>query len=259
MIFDTHAHYDDEAFDGDRAELITGLAEKGIGKVVTVGADIATSEAALELADRYENVYAAIGVHPTETGGLADRDMEWLRAHLSDKKVVAVGEIGLDYHWDKTEPHVQKIWFEKQIALAKEVGLPIIFHSREAAEDTMKIVRDTKAYECGGVIHCFSYSKEIAEEYVKMGFFIGVGGVITFRNGRRLKETVEALPIEHIVIETDCPYLSPEPYRGKRNDSSKLTYVVDEIAHLKGMTREDVIEITEQNARRLYRLENESS
>lgn len=256
MIFDTHAHYDDVAFDGDREELFACFAEKGVGTVVTVGADIPTSEAALELADRHENIYAAIGVHPTETGGLAERDIEWLRSHSSDKKVVAVGEIGLDYHWNEPEPQVQKMWFEKQIALAKEVGLPIIIHSREAAEDTMKIIRDTKAYECGGVIHCFSYSKEIAREYVKMGFFIGVGGVVTFQNGRKLKETVEALPIEHIVLETDCPYLCPEPYRGKRNDSSKLTYVVDKIARLKGMEREEVIEITEQNARRLYRLDH---
>ena len=160
----------------------------------------------------------------------------------------------MDYYWKEPEPELQKIWFQEQIALAREVKLPIIFHSREAAEDTMRIIQDTKAYECGGVIHCYSYSKELAKEYVKMGYFIGVGGVVTFKNGRKLKETVEAIPMEHIVLETDCPYLAPEPNRGKRNDSSNLVYVAEEIARLKGMTAEEVIEITEKNARRLYRL-----
>lgn len=254
MIFDTHSHYDDEAFDEDREELFAGFQEKGIGTVVTVGADIATSKAALELAGAHDSVYAAIGVHPTETGTLDDDGIEWLRTHSADEKVVAIGEIGLDYHWNKPAPDIQKIWFEKMIALAGEVGLPIIIHSREAAEDTMQIIRETKAYECGGVIHCYSYSAEMAKEYVKMGYFIGVGGVLTFSNGRRLKETVAALPMEHIVLETDCPYLAPEPDRGKRNDSTKLIRVVEEIARIKGMTYDEVIRITEQNARRLYRL-----
>ena len=254
MIFDTHSHYDDKAFDEDREELISSFGDKGIGSVVTVGADIATSKEALALAGAHKAVYAAIGVHPTETGGLADADIDWLRAHSRDEKVVAIGEIGLDYHWKKQAPGVQKIWFKRQIALAKEVNLPIIYHSREAAEDTMKIICDTEAFECGGVIHCYSYSKEMAEEYVRMGLFIGVGGVITFKNGRRLKETVEALPLESIVLETDCPYLSPEPERGSRNDSTKLDRVVDEIARIKGMAREDVIRVTEQNAKKLYRL-----
>lgn len=254
MIFDTHSHYDDEAFEKDRDDLLKGFPEKGVGTVVTVGADIATSKAALALSESYENVYAAIGVHPNDTGSMSEEDIEWLRAHSSDRKVVAVGEIGLDYYWNEPEPEIQKKWFERQIALAKEVDLPIIYHSREAAEDTMKIIRDTKAYECGGVIHCYSYSKEMAKEYVKMGYFIGVGGVVTFKNGRKLKETVETISLEHIVLETDCPYLSPEPNRGKRNDSSNLFFVADEIARIKGMTREEVIEITENNAKRLYRL-----
>lgn len=254
MIFDTHSHYDDKAFDKDREELFCRFPEQGIGTIVTVGADIITSEAALEIAHTHENIYAAIGVHPTETGEMKAADIEWLRDCSADKKVVAIGEIGLDYHWKEPDPSVQKVWFERQIELAKEVDLPIIFHSREAAEDTMKIIRNMRAYECGGVIHCYSYSKEMAEEYVKMGYYIGVGGVITFKNGRRLKETVEALPIDRIVLETDCPYLSPEPNRGKRNDSSNLIYVVDEIARIKGMTTEEVIQFTECNARSLYRL-----
>lgn len=254
MIFDTHSHYDDEVFDDDREGLLKGLEEKGVGNVVTVGADIATSQKAIDLAETYEHVYAAIGVHPNEVGGMEEKDIQWLREHSSEEKVVAIGEIGLDYYWKEPEPELQKIWFQEQIALAREVKLPIIFHSREAAEDTMRIIQDTKAYECGGVIHCYSYSKELAKEYVKMGYFIGVGGVVTFKNGRKLKETVEAIPMEHIVLETDCPYLAPEPNRGKRNDSSNLVYVAEEIARLKGMTAEEVIEITEKNARRLYRL-----
>lgn len=254
MIFDTHSHYDDEVFDDDREGLLKGLEEKGVGNVVTVGADIATSQKAIDLAGTYEHVYAAIGVHPNEVGGMEEKDIQWLREHSSEEKVVAIGEIGLDYYWKEPEPELQKIWFQEQIALAREVKLPIIFHSREAAEDTMRIIQDTKAYECGGVIHCYSYSKELAKEYVKMGYFIGVGGVVTFKNGRKLKETVEAIPMEHIVLETDCPYLAPEPNRGKRNDSSNLVYVAEEIARLKGMTAEEVIEITEKNARRLYRL-----
>lgn len=254
MIFDTHSHYDDGAFDDDRESLLKGLEEKGVGIVVTVGADIATSQRAIDLAETYEHVYAAIGVHPNEVGGMEEKAIQWLREHSSEGKVVAIGEIGLDYYWKEPEPELQKIWFQEQIALAREVKLPIIFHSREAAEDTMRIIQDTKAYECGGVIHCYSYSKEMAREYVKMGYFIGVGGVVTFKNGRKLKETVEAIPIENIVLETDCPYLAPEPNRGKRNDSSNLIYVAEEIARLKGMTAEEVIEITEKNARRLYRL-----
>lgn len=252
LIFDTHSHYDDEAFDDDREELFRAFPGQGIGMIVTVGADIATSRAAIELAETHEHIYAAIGVHPSDTGGMTDADIDWLRIHSSDEKVVAIGEIGLDYHWKEPEPSVQKIWFERQITLAKEVNLPIIFHSRDAAEDTMKMICDTKAYDCGGVIHCYSYSKEMAKEYVKMGYFIGVGGVVTFKNARKLKETVEAIPLEHIVLETDCPYLAPEPNRGKRNDSSNLVYVADEIARIKGTTREEVIRVTEENARKLY-------
>ncbi len=255
MIFDTHSHYDDEAFDEDRHELLSCFPSEGIGTVVTVGADLATSKAALQLAEQYDHVYAAIGVHPNEVATLDEGGLAWIRQQASCKKVVAIGEIGLDYYWKEPEPALQKVWFEKQIALAKEVHLPIIFHSRDAAEDTMDIIRDTKAYECGGVIHCYSYSKELAKEYVKMGFHIGVGGVVTFKNGRKLKETVEAIPLEKIVLETDCPYLSPEPNRGKRNDSRNLFYVAEEIAKIKGVSKETVIAITNANAKQLYRME----
>ncbi len=206
---------------------------------------------------------------------MTEDDIDWLRAHvyknvsaeerikheeIKDKerndKVIAIGEIGLDYHWSESEEENrdQQHWFRRQIALAKEVGLPIVVHSRDAAADTMRIIKEEKAYETGGIIHCYSYSAEQAKEYVDMGFYIGVGGVVTYKNGRRLKETVEAVPLDHIVLETDCPYLSPEPFRGKRNDSTHLPYIVEAIAALKRTSSEAVINQTYKNAVSVYRL-----
>lgn len=255
MIFDTHSHYDDEAFDADRDELLSGMQEKGIGWLVNVGADMESSRKAVALAEKYEFVYASLGVHPSETADLTEADMEWIRANSSHKKVVAIGETGLDYHWPEPSPDWQKQWFERQLALAKEVKLPVIIHSRDAAAETMQILTETKAYDCGGVIHCYSYSPEMAKEYVRMGFYIGVGGVVTFKNAKKLKRTVEEIPLERIVLETDCPYMAPEPCRGARNDSSMLRYVAEKIAGLKGITPEEVIRITTQNAAKLYHLE----
>lgn len=254
MIFDTHSHYDDEAFNEDREELLSGLQNKGVERLVNVGADIETSRMALELAEKYDFIYAALGVHPSETEGLTEADIDWLRENCCHEKVVAVGEFGLDYHWQEPAREIQKKWFLRQIELAKEVKLPIIIHSREAAAETMEILRETRAYECGGVIHCYSYSPEMAKEYVEMGFYIGIGGVVTFKNAKKCKRTVEEIPIERIVLETDCPYMAPEPNRGTRNDSSQLIYVADKIAELKGMTTEEVIRITTANAEKLYRL-----
>ena len=240
MIFDTHSHYDDRAFDEDRESLLESLEENGIGNIVCVGADMKSSKAAMELAHSYEFAYAVVGVHPSDTAPLTE------------------AEIGLDYHWKEPEPEIQKKWSRRQIELAKKVNLPIIYHSREAAKDTMDMILETHAADCGGVIHCYSYAKEMAKEYVDMGFYIGVGGVITFKNGRRLKETVEAIPLSRIVLETDCPYLSPEPNRGKRNDSTNLIYVAREIAAIKGISEQKVIEETEKNARKLYRLDEKN-
>ena len=254
-IFDTHSHYDDKAFDSDRDEILGGLLAKGIGKVVDVGADMPSSKMALELAKQYEFVYAALGVHPSEVEGLTEDDMAWISSHAAHEKVAAIGEIGLDYHWPEPEPALQKQWFRRQIELAKEVKLPIIVHSRDAAEPTMQIIQETKAYECGGVIHCYSYSPEMAEEYVKMGFFIGMGGVLTFKNAKKLKEAAAELPIERILLETDCPYLAPEPYRGKRNSSLYLPRVVAALAELKGLTCQEIEDITWHNGCRFYGLE----
>ncbi len=255
LIFDTHSHYDDKAFSEDRGILLAGLKEKGIGWVTNIGADMDSCQTTLDLAEKYDFVYGALGVHPSEVADLTEKDMEWIyEKSRKNKKIVAIGEFGLDYHWPEPEPKVQKKWFYRQIALAKEVNLPIIIHSRDAAAETMEIIRETKAYECGGVIHCYSYSPELAKEYVAMGFYIGVGGVVTFKNAKKLKQSVEQLSIENIVLETDCPYMAPEPNRGKRNDSSMLIYVAEKIAELKGMTTEEVITTTTENAEKLYKL-----
>lgn len=254
MIIDTHAHYDDEAFDEDRDQLIRGFAENGIEMVVNVGAGIETSKRTLELVEQYENVYGAVGVHPDGVQDLTEADMEWLKSVSGREKIVAIGEIGLDYYWDTAERQTQKKWFVRQLGLAREVGLPVIIHSREAAADTLEIMKAEKSEEIGGVIHCFSYGVEMAREYLKMGFFLGIGGVLTFKNGRRLKEVVEYAPMESLVLETDSPYLTPVPYRGKRNNSNYLPLVVEELAKIKGLSAQEVIDITRENALRLYRL-----
>lgn len=254
MIFDTHAHYDDEAFDEDRESVLNSLAENGIGAVVNVGASIQSTKNTLELMKRYPFVYGAVGVHPNETGELNDHLMDWLKHVAQEEKVVAIGEIGLDYYWNEPDPEVQKHWFERQLALAREVNLPIVVHSRDAAKDTLDIIKAERAGDLGGVIHCFSYSLEMAREYLNLGFYLGIGGVLTFNNARKLKEVVEYMPLDRIVLETDCPYLSPVPNRGKRNSSLNLSYVVEAISQIKSVTPEEVAAVTEQNARRMYRL-----
>lgn len=254
MIFDTHSHYDDEAFNEDRDGLFRSMKENGVGWIVNVGAEMQGCRDALRLAEEYEFVYAALGVHPSEVSELTEADIDWIRENAANKKVVAIGEFGLDYHWPEPSAELQKKWFVRQIALAKETGLPIVIHSRDAAADTMEILTAEKAYDCGGVIHCYSYSAEMAKEYVDMGFFIGIGGVVTFKNAKKCKRTVEEIPLERIVLETDCPYLSPEPHRGERNDSTRLIYVAETIAELKGVAPEEVIRVTTENAHKLYRL-----
>ncbi len=255
MIFDSHAHYDSEQFDEDRELLLHSMAEKGVGTIVNVGANWASVTEAVELAQKFPHVYAAVGLHPDEVGVLDEEKFAIVKAQCRKAKVVAVGEIGLDYYWDNESHEIQKKWFVRQLDLARELELPVIIHSREAAADTLEIMKE---YGQGlhGVIHCFSYSLEMAKEYVKMGYHIGVGGVVTFKNGRKLKEIVEAIPLERILLETDCPYLAPVPFRGKRNDSSYLSYVAEEIANLKGITTEEVIAQTEQNAKELFRIQN---
>ncbi|MBE5911023.1 TatD family hydrolase [Pseudobutyrivibrio sp.] len=256
MIFETHAHYDDEKFDEDRVELLSHLLrEKNIGKIVNVGASFRGCKDSLSLAETYDNVYAALGIHPEEIDDMSEENLNWIRANSANPKVVAIGEIGLDYYWVKDEEGraKQQEWFEKQLKLAKEVKLPVIIHSRDAAEDTFNTIKRYNTQSDKGIVHCYSYSKELALEYVKMGWYIGVGGVVTFKNGKKLVQTVEAIPIESIVIETDCPYMAPEPFRGQRNSSEYLKYVVERIADIKGMSSEEVEKITYQNALNIYK------
>ena len=255
MIFETHAHYDDEVFNEDRGRLLAGLPEKGIGRVINVGASIETTRTTLALAEAYDYIYAAVGVHPSDIDGLNEETYSWLKEQTAHPKTVAVGEIGLDYYWDK-EPEVQaaqREWFVRQLALAGETDLPVIIHSRDAAEDTMRILKETGRFrEHPGVIHCYSYSPEQAKEYVKMGYCIGVGGVVTFKNAKKLRQTVEQISLEHILLETDCPYMAPEPHRGTRNDSSNLSYVAARIAEIKGVSVQEVEQTTWENACRVF-------
>lgn len=254
MIFDTHAHYDDDAFDGDREQLLESLKANGIEAVVNVGASIQTTKNTLELMKRYPFVYGAVGVHPNETAELNEDLLNWLKTVSGTEKVVAIGEIGLDYYWDEPDRDIQKHWFIRQMDMAKEVGLPVIIHSRDAAADTLDLMKAQNARDLGGVIHCFSYGKEMAREYLNMGFYLGIGGVLTFQNAKKLKEVVEYMPMEQLVLETDCPYLSPVPNRGKRNSSLNLPYVVEAIGQIKGISAEEVITMTNRNARKLYRI-----
>lgn len=251
MIFDTHTHYDAEQFDKDRVELLSSMREHNVGFILNVGATLDGCKSSVKFARKYSFMYAAVGVHPDEVGALNDETFAWMEELLLDEKTVAVGEIGLDYYWDNEPREVQKEWFIRQLELARKHDLPVCIHSRDAAEDTLNVMREY-AKGLRGVIHCFSYSPEIAKEYVKNGFYIGVGGVVTFKNGKKMKEVVKTTPIERILLETDCPYLAPEPYRGKRNSSIYLDRVAEEIGQLKGMTANEVIEATEQNAKTLF-------
>ena len=274
MIIDTHVHYDDEAFDADREELIGSLQENNIGLVLDIGSTKESLPKIRSLMDRYDFVYGAMGLHPDEIGDLTDELLGEIREDMKNPKVLAVGEIGLDYYWNKEEQELQKAAFRKQINLALECGKPVVIHSREAAADTLEILREmygkgslwealhgsaapgasSGPTERKGVMHCYSYSAEQARIYTReLGFYLGIGGVVTFKNAKKIKEVVADTPLEYIILETDCPYLAPVPYRGKRNCSLYLPYVVQAIAELKGVSPEEVERITEENARRLFR------
>ena len=255
MIFETHAHYDDEAFDPDREELLGSMPSAGIGRIVNVGASLDGVQASQELAGKWPFVYAAAGVHPDHVGELDEQKMLWLQELCRKEKTVAVGEIGLDYYWDKEAHDIQQYWFSRQLTLSRQTGLPVIVHSRDAAQDTFDQIRREHAGSTGGIIHCFSSSAQMALEYVKMGYDIGIGGVVTFKNARVMKEVAAAVPLEHIVLETDCPYLAPAPHRGKRNSSLYLPLVSEAIARIRGITREEVEETAWQNAMRIFHLD----
>ena len=253
-IFDTHAHYDDEAFDRDREELLGQMEAAGIKRIVNASSSLATIRSTAALAARYPFLYGTAGIHPDEVGELDEESFAWLKEAAQGEKIVAIGEIGLDYHWNVEEKEVQKKWFVRQLELARELGLPAVIHSREAAQDTLEIIKE----EAGGVVcdlHCFSYGVALAREYLNRGHYLGIGGVLTFKNAKKLKEVASYAPLDRILLETDCPYLSPEPNRGKRNSSLNLPFVVRELARLKGVDEERIIEATWENALRFYRME----
>lgn len=254
MIFDTHAHYDDAKFDPDRQEILDAMHEHGIGRIVNVSSDFPSWARTIALTEKYDFIYGALGIHPSDIDGLNEERFAWMAEQLALDKILAVGEIGLDYYWEK-DPEVrerQKYWFRRQFELAKEKKLPVIIHSREAAQNTVELLEDMHAEEIPVVIHCYSYTPEMAERFLKMNCWFGIGGVVTFKNAKKLQETVKMLPEEKLLLETDCPYLSPEPNRGKRNSSLNLSYVAEKIAELRGISAEEVIRITEKNAEEFY-------
>lgn len=258
MIFDTHAHYDDEAFDTDRAELLSGMQDGGIGRIVNIGVDPESIEKGYQLSRDYPFIYTSVGVHPSDIDKLDPYGMGWLKEKAERDKVVAIGEIGLDYYWEKDPDQrmKQRKYFREQLTLARELKLPFSIHSRDAAKDTLDIAKEEKIGEIGGVMHCYSYSLEHAREYLNMGLYLGIGGVVTYKNARVLKEVVKYAPLSRLVVETDCPYLTPVPFRGKRNSSLNLPYIVDMIAQIKGISREEVELATWNNGMKLYKMEN---
>ena len=253
-LFDTHAHYDSGGFNADRHEVLAALPEGNVALVVNPGCDIPSSRTAVELAERYPHVYAAVGIHPSDCAGAGEAEYEALRQLARHEKVVAIGEIGLDYYWEQNPPKErQQEVFRRQMEMARQLKLPVIIHDREAHGDSLAIALEYPALR--GVFHCFSGSPEMAEELIKRGWFLGFDGPITYQNARRAPEVAAITPLDRIVIETDAPYLTPVPFRGKRNDSRYLGYVVEKLAEWKGVTAEEMERITFENGKRLYGME----
>ena len=250
MYFESHAHYDDERFDDDRDELLASFPSEGIETVVNSSSDVASSKASIALAEKYPFFYASVGVHPHEVGKMTDADIDSLRELSKHPKVVAIGEIGLDFYYDLSPRDSQRYWFKRQLELAEELDMPVIIHSREASQECFDIIAQSKVRK--GVIHCYSGSAPMAQDYADMGFYIGVGGSLTFKNNKKTVEVVEKLPHEKILIETDSPYLAPVPYRGRRNDSRLLKYVVEKISEIKNIPENDICNITKNNAIELF-------
>ncbi|OLN21306.1 hydrolase TatD [Domibacillus antri] len=255
MLFDTHVHLNADQFQEDIEEVVARAQEAGVSRMVVVGFDRVTIERAMDLITRYEFLYAAVGWHPVDAIDMTEADLAWIEELSAHPKVVALGEMGLDYHWDKSPKDIQKDVFRKQIRLAKKVKLPIVIHNREATQDIVDILKEEGAEEIGGIMHCFSGSAETALECVKMNFYISLGGPVTFKNAKKPKEVAAAVPLEKLLIETDCPYLAPHPYRGKRNEPAYVKLVAEEIAALKSCSYEEVAEATMQNALKLFQID----
>lgn len=257
MLFDTHVHLNAEQYNEDTEEVIERARAAGVDNMVVVGFDRPTIEKALELVNQYDSLYASVGWHPVDAIDMTEEDLNWLEELTEHPKVVALGEMGLDYHWDKSPHDIQKEVFRKQIRLAKKVKLPIIIHNREATQDIVDILKEEGAEEVGGIMHCFSGSVETARECVEMNFYISLGGPVTFKNAKKPKEVAADIPMDKLLIETDCPYLAPHPYRGKRNEPAYVKLVAEQIAELKGLTYEEVAKATTENARQLFALSGE--
>lgn len=254
MLFDTHTHLNDLAFEEDREKVIERAQKEGVSLLVNVGFNRETIPPTLKLAESYDFIYAAVGWHPQDAGEMRAEDLAWIEELASHPKVVAIGEMGLDYYWDKAPRDVQKEVFRKQIALAKRVKKPIVIHDRDAHRDVVDILREEGAEEVGGVMHCFGGSYELAQECLDLNFYISFGGPLTFKNAKKPKEVARQIPLNRLLIETDSPYLTPHPFRGKRNESSYVTYVVQSLADIKEVSYEDICRITMENGKRLFRI-----
>ena len=251
MLFDSHAHLDDEKFSQDRYEVINKARESGVSYILNASSDLVSAKNSISLAEDFEFIYAAVGIHPHCAGEMEDSTLDTVRDLAGHKKVVAIGEIGLDYYYDTAPRDIQKYWFARQLDLARELELPVIVHDRDAHEDILDIIKSQDLRGVGGVFHCFSGSVEMAKEVLDNNFYISVSGVVTFKNAKKIIDVVKYTPLDRLLIETDCPYLTPEPFRGKRNDSGYVRLVAEKIASIKGLSFESVASITLNNARQL--------
>ncbi|SHK51474.1 TatD family hydrolase [Tepidibacter formicigenes] len=254
MLFDTHAHLCDSRFKEDREDVIKKIKEEGIKYVLNPGADIPSSLKAVELSKKYDFIYAAVGVHPHDVKDINEDTISVLKGLAQNEKVLAIGEIGLDYYYDNSPRDIQKKWFKRQIELANELKLPIIVHDRDAHQDTFDIIKNTKSKDIGCVLHCYSGNVHLAREYIKMGCLISIAGPVTFKNNKKTQEVVREIPLEYLLIETDSPYLTPHPHRGKKNDPSYVRYIAEKIAIEKGISYEKVCEATMENGKRFFNI-----
>ncbi|MFP7480155.1 TatD family hydrolase [Terribacillus saccharophilus] len=256
MLFDTHAHINDKQFAEDREEMLQRAKDAGVSRLVVIGCDAEGITSAIELAEKYDFVYAAIGWHPVDAIDMTDADLDRIEELSSHPKVVAIGEMGLDYHWDKSPKDIQKDVLRKQIQLAKRVKLPIIIHNREATQDIIPVLKEENAAEVGGIMHCYSDEADLVQEFLDMNFYISLGGPVTFKNAKAPKEVAKMVPADRLLIETDCPYLAPHPNRGKRNEPAYVKLVAEQIAELRGIGYEELAELTMRNAERLYQIKS---
>ncbi|MGE4282557.1 MAG: TatD family hydrolase [Clostridia bacterium] len=256
MFFDSHAHYDDERFNEDRASVLRQMKDAKVDWILNAGADVASSQRSVQLTQDYDFIYASVGVHPHDTGEMDEKEIRSLEDLAGNDKVVAIGEIGLDYYYDHSPREIQKYWFRRQMQLAKRLRLPVIIHNRDAHADTMEIITSEDISSLGGVLHCFSGSWEMAKRLIEMGVYISFAGPVTFKNAIKSVEVVKNMPMDKILIETDSPYLTPVPYRGKRNDSTYIKYIAEHIANIRGITVEEVAERTMDNTKRLFKIED---